>query len=106
MTENKKKQAEKTQQEECIKDLRWLIYSVITNFPVGFIPVVQRKERLNYTRDPEKCQEPADKHKHFPLSDIGSAEVGNLVLRKNNADNEENNRLHQLGKLQPWYIVY
>ena len=61
---------------------------------------------MNYTRDPEKCQEPADKHKHFPLSDIGSAEVGNLVLRKNNADNEENNRLHQLGKLEARNIVY
>jgi hypothetical protein len=68
--------------------------------------MVQRKKRLNYTRDPEKCQEPADKHKHFPLSDIGSAKVGNLVLRKNNADNEEYNRLHHLKKLQPGNIVY
>ena len=40
MTENKKKEAEKTQQQESIKDLRWFIYSIIPDFPIGFIPVV------------------------------------------------------------------
>ena len=70
MTEDKKKEAEKTQQQECIKDLRWFIYSIVPYFSVSFIPVIKRKEWLNYSRNPEKCQEPADKHKHFPLPDI------------------------------------
>jgi len=55
---------------------------------------------LNYSGDPKKCQEPADEHKHFPFSDIGFAKVRNLVLCKNNADNEENNGLHHLEKLK------
>jgi hypothetical protein len=68
--------------------------------------VIKRKQRLNYSGDPKKCQEPADEHEHFPFSDIGFAKVGNLVLCENNADNEENNRLHHLEKLQPRNIIY
>jgi predicted RNA polymerase sigma factor len=70
MTENKKEEAEKTQQQECIKDLRRFINCIIPDSPIGFISVVQRKKRLNYSRNPEKRQQTADKHKHFPLADI------------------------------------
>ena len=47
MTKKEKKQAEEAQKQECVKDLGRFIYSVIPDFSVGFIPVIERKKRLN-----------------------------------------------------------
>jgi hypothetical protein len=103
MSEKEKKQTEKTQQQESIEYLRRFFGSVIANFPVGFIPVVKRQQRLNDTGYPEKGYKTCYKHKHFPLPDVGP---GQMALCKNYADNQEDNRFHQLEKLKSRYVVY
>jgi hypothetical protein len=96
MAKHKKKQAEKAKEKEGIKDLRGFCSSVIANFTICFIPVVEREERLDNTRHPEKSEKTGNKHKHFPLSDLGRSKI---TLCKYYADNQEYNSLQQLKKL-------
>ena len=58
---------------------------------------------MNDTGYPEKGYKARNKHKHFPLSDFGA---GKMALSKNYADNQEDNRFHQLEKLKSRYVVY
>ena len=58
---------------------------------------------MNYPGNPEKSQQSGDKGKHFPLPDIL---VSKRALGEYYADNEKDNRFHQLKKLHPRNIIY
>jgi hypothetical protein len=98
MAEDKKKHAEKTHQKESIKYFRRFLCPVLTKFPVCLVPVIKRQKGLNNTGNPEKCHKPANEHKHFPLTDFSP---GKMAFSKYYAYYQEDNRLHQLEKLQP-----
>jgi len=44
MTRNKKEKAEKAKQNKGVKYLRRFAFSVLSQSPVGLVPVVKRKE--------------------------------------------------------------
>jgi hypothetical protein len=58
VSHTEKQQAEKAQKNKRIEYLRRFSFAVITNFTVCFVPVVQWKQRLNYSRYPEKLISP------------------------------------------------
>ena len=96
MSHNEKEQAEKAQQQKSIEYFRGLGCSVIAHFMVGRVPVVERKQRLYNSRDPEKSHQSAYEHEHFPLSDLGA---GQMAFCKNNTYNKKGDGFHQLKKL-------
>jgi len=98
----KKEKAEKTEQEECIENFRWFNYPIFAKPPESFISVVERKQRLNDPRYPEKCDQPGYEVKHLPLTNI----FQRLAFGKYNTNYKEDNRLHQLIKLKSGNIIY
>jgi hypothetical protein len=68
---------------------------------IGFIPVVEWQKRLYDSCYPEKGHYPGNKHEHFPLSDFDTGKMGKTALGKNYANNQKDNRFHQLEELQP-----
>ena len=102
MSENKEKQAEDTQQQECIEYLRWFSGPVIAYLSVCLIPVVKRKQWLNDACNPEKADQSRDEEEHFPLSDFGTWK---MAFGKYNAYDQENSEFQQLKNLKTWDIV-
>jgi hypothetical protein len=96
MPQNKKKQAEKTQQQEGIKYLGCFCRGTFSNFIISFVPVVKRKKRLNNSGYPEKGHHTCNKHEHLPLSYFSTCK---MAFRKNDADNQKDDGFHHLKKL-------
>jgi hypothetical protein len=106
MTEYEKEHAENTEQQECVKNFGRFCRAVISHFPIGFIPVIERQQRLDNTCHPEKSYQTSNEHEHFPLTNLCTCQMSEMAFCKNYAYNEEDNRLHQLEKLQPRNVVY
>lgn len=98
----KNQQAEKTQQQKCIINLGGFTFTIIAYFVVGFIPVIQRKKRLDDPGHPEEGYQSGNKQEHLPWADLST---GKMAFGKYYTDNKEDSKPHQLEKLEPWNIV-
>jgi hypothetical protein len=97
MAHCKYKKAEEAKQQKGIEDLRRFTGAVIPYLPVCLIPVIEWQQRLYDPCHPEESQQASYKHEHLPFTNIGT---GKMAFSKNNADYQENNRLHQLKQLE------
>jgi hypothetical protein len=86
MPHNKKQDTEKAEQKKSIEYFGRFGCPVITHFMIGSIPVIQGKQRLNNSGNPEKTHKPRNEHEHFPLTYIST---GKMAFGKNNADNQK-----------------
>ena len=93
VSENKKENAEKAKEKKCIENLRRFAGTVLSDLPVCPVSVIERQERLYYSRNPEEAYQSGYEEEHFPCTYFSP---GQVALGKDYTDYQEYNETHQL----------
>jgi len=97
MSECEGEQTEEAEEKESIENL-WRLSGMDTaELPESFVSVIKGQQRLDYPCHPEKSHEPSDEHEHLKGADFSAGEV---AFCKYNTDYQEDDRFHQLKKLE------
>lgn len=65
--------------------------------------MVERKQRLNNSGDPEKAEKAPNEKEHLPRANLS---LGKMTLRENYTDYKEDKKPEQLEKLKSGNVIY